>query len=64
MWAKWHMSDTKKGYSHSLSCSKLKVTSIKKKSGFNDNYLELFYMIYIIIWFILLLIHDTQAILV
>ncbi len=47
MWSHvWH----KKSHSSSLSCSKLKVTSTKKyMSGFNDNYLELFYMIYIII---------------
>ncbi len=40
---------TQKSHSSSLSCSKLKVTSNKiKLSGFNDNYLVLFYMIYII----------------
>ncbi len=54
MWAKWHMSDTKKSHSPSLSCSKLKLTmkylKNKKLSDFNDNYnLHYYNMIYIII---------------
>ncbi len=70
MWAKWHMSDTKKSLPQSLFLQMkghyevpLKKKIPTKLSGFNDNYnLHMIYII--IIWFILLLLHYTQALLV
>ncbi len=67
MWAKWRMSDTKKSLP-SFSSYKLKVIMkyLKKKilqmCLAYDNYnLQMIYIIRI--WFILLLLHYTQALL-
>ncbi len=68
MWAKLHMSDTKKSLPQVLflqikghyEVSKKRNTT--KLSGFNDNYnLHMIYII--IIWFILLLLYYTYTLL-